>query len=32
MRKSTKAEPRLLQIYQALGLDALAGGTKKLVV
>ena len=32
VRKSTKAEPQLLQIYQALGIEASAGGIKKLVV
>ena len=32
VRKSTKAEPQMLQIYQALGIEASAGGVKKLVV
>lgn len=32
IRKSTKAEPALMQIYQALGINAAPGGTKKLVV
>ena len=32
VRKSTKAEPQLLHIYQALGIEASAGGIKKLVV
>ncbi len=31
VRKSTQAEPQLLQIYQALGMDATAGGVKKLL-
>ena len=32
IRKSTKAEPALMRIYQALGINAAPGGTKKLVV
>ena len=32
VRKSTVAEPTLLKIYQALGLDPSPGGTRKLVV
>ena len=32
VRKSTKAEPLLMQIYQTLGIDAVPGSTKKLVV
>jgi transposase len=32
LRKCTKAEPALMQIYQALGINAAPGGTKKLVV
>ena len=32
MRKSTKAEPALTRIYQALNISATPGGTKKLVV
>jgi transposase len=32
IRKSTKAEPALMRIYQALGISAAPGGTKKLVV
>lgn len=32
IRKSTKAEPVLMRIYQALGISAAPGGTKKLVV
>ena len=32
IRKSTKAEPALLRIYQALGINAAPGGTKKLIV
>ena len=31
VRKSTRAEPDLLNIYQALGLDAAPGGTRKLI-
>jgi transposase len=31
IRKSTKAEPALMRIYQALGISAVPGGTKKLV-
>ena len=31
IRKSTKAEPALMRIYQALGINAAPGGTKKLV-
>jgi transposase len=31
VRKYTKAEPALLQIYQALGISASPGGTKKIV-
>ena len=31
IRKSTKAEPALMRIYQALGISAAPGGTKKLV-
>jgi hypothetical protein len=31
-RKSTRAEPALMRIYQALGISAAPGGTKKLVV
>lgn len=32
MRKSTKAEPALMRIYQALGIHGAPGGSKKLVV
>jgi hypothetical protein len=32
VRKSTKAEPQLMRIYQTLGIDAFPGSTKKLVV
>ena len=32
IRKSTKAEPALMRIYQALGISEAPGGTKKLVV
>lgn len=32
VRKSTRAEPALMRIYQALGISASPGGTKKLVV
>ena len=32
VRKSTKAEPALMRIYQALGISAAPGGSKKLVV
>ena len=32
IRKSTKAEPALKRIYQALGISAAPGGTKKLIV
>ena len=32
IRKSTRAEPALMRIYQALGINAAPGGTKKLVV
>lgn len=32
VRKTTKAEPALMRIYQALGIGAAPGGTKKLVV
>ena len=32
VRKSTKAEPTLMRIYQALGINAAPGGTKKLIV
>ena len=32
VRKSTRAEPDLLKIYQALGLDAAPGGTRKLII
>ena len=32
VRKSTKAEPQLMRIYQTLGIDAIPGRTKKLVV
>ena len=32
IRKSTKAEPALMRIYQALGINAAPGGTKKLIV
>ena len=32
LRKSTKAEPALMRTYQALGIGAAPGGTKKLVV
>ena len=31
VRKSTVAEPELLPIYQALGVNTAAGGTKKLI-
>ena len=31
VRKSTLAEPDLLNIYQALGLNAAPGGTRKLI-
>ena len=32
LRKSTRAEPALMRIYQALGISAAPGGNKKLVV
>jgi len=32
VRKSTKAEPLLMRIYQTLGIDAMPGSTKKLIV
>ena len=32
VRKTSKAEPELARIYQALGIDASPGGVKKLVV
>ena len=32
VRKSTKAEPQLMRIYETLGIDAMPGSTKKLVV
>jgi hypothetical protein len=32
LRKCTRAEPALMRIYQALGISAAPGGTKKLVV
>jgi transposase len=32
VRKTSRAEPELAQIYQALGIDASPGGVKKLVV
>jgi transposase len=32
IRKSTNAQPALMRIYQALGISAAPGGTKKLVV
>jgi transposase len=32
LRKSTRAEPALMRIYQALGIGTAPGGTKKLVV
>lgn len=32
VRKSTHPEPDLQRLYQALGIDALPGGTKKLIV
>ena len=32
IRKSTKAEPALMRIYQALCINAAPGGTKKLLV
>jgi len=32
VRKTSKAEPALMRIYQALGISASAGGLKKLVV
>ena len=32
LRKSTRAEPALIRIYQALGVNAAPGGIKKLVV
>ena len=32
VRKSTKAEPQLMRIYETLGIDAVPGSTKKLVV
>ena len=32
VRKTSKAEPGLMRIYQALGISASAGGIKKLVV
>jgi transposase len=32
LRKCTKAEPALMRIYQALGISAAPGGSKKLVV
>jgi len=32
VRKTSKAEPALMRIYQALGISAAPGGVKKLVV
>lgn len=32
VRKSTQAEPALMAIYQALGINSVPGGTKKLIV
>lgn len=32
LRKSTRAEPALMRIYQALGISAAPGGNKKLIV
>jgi transposase len=32
IRKSTKAEPALTRIYQALGISAALGGTRKLII
>ena len=32
VRKRTNAQPALMRIYQALGVNAAAGGTRKLIV